>query len=656
MRIGISSLLLIVVKATLVYALDCDQCFPNAIYVGSKDDTSESACWTGGEKQPCSSLDLALEGARQLNSTVVIPAGIAEEIDHPSNSAAREAAKNCPPQWYFYNESTGCCECGEDLDGLVHCDREMDYTLVLSGYCMTSDNNMTVVGACLYNFFNISKATPYLSNYHILPLNVTLNDEMCGHFNREGNLCGKCKDNYSSPAYSYELHCIECTYTSYNWAKYIAVAFGPLTLFLFIIFLFKISATSPPLVAFVITCQIMTAPLIVRILLVSTEGNAVANTLVRIMTSVYGIWNLDFFRTLLPPICLQLTPLQTLLLDYAIAFYPLVLILIIYLVIELQVHNYRIVVWLLSPIRRCCIHFRRQWDVRKSTIDVFTSFTFLSFVKFLSVSSDILVPTLSHNVHGKDLDALYLYFNPATKYFGEEHLPYAILALLVLFVTVNLPILLFILYPCRCFQKCLARFQLRSYALHTFMDAFQGCLKDGTNGSRDCRRFAAVYLSTGYLMYFLYALVSNAYFLPLAAIVHIIVSILHNIRPYKLAYYNFIAAGMFLLMAVYCILALAIVTTSTHAPGYSTSAVVLFAILGTVPQLYITGVIIHWLVRKIILVLCNSRIRMPCGNIRRDFEETLPDRLVNPEAYERLLPNPLEDEYDEEELSDNTAY
>ena len=95
---------------------------------------------------------------------------------------------------------------------------------------------------------------------------------------------------------------------------------------------------------------------------------------------------------------------------------------------------------------------------------------------------------------------------------------------------------------------------------------------------------------------------------------------------------------MFLLMAIYCILALAIVTISTQAPGYITSAVVLFAILGTVPQLYITGVVIYWLVHKKIF----SSIRMPCGNTHNDVEETLPDRLANPEEYERLLANPLE--------------
>ena len=33
---------------------------------------------------------------------------------------------------------------------------------------------------------------------------------------------------------------------------------------------------------------------------------------------------------------------------------------------------------------------------------------------------------------------------------------------------------------------------------------------------------------------------------------------------------------------------------------------------------------------------------LPCGNTHNDVEETLPDRLANPEEYERLLANPLE--------------
>jgi len=35
---------------------------------------------------------------------------------------------------------------------------------------------------------------------------------------------------------------------------------------------------------------------------------------------MYGIWNLDFFRTLVPHICLQVNTLKALVLDYAIGF------------------------------------------------------------------------------------------------------------------------------------------------------------------------------------------------------------------------------------------------------------------------------------------------------------------------------------------------
>ena len=235
-----------------LHALDCDHRLQSAIHVDSKNGTSDSVCWTGGEKQPCSSLELALEGAQLLNSSVVIPPGkfkSSESCTHSSYidvNTENIADNECPP-WYFYDHSTSACECGENFNRVVHCDPSLDYILVLNGYCMTYDNSDTtlVVGVCPCNIFNITGRL-YLSNYYQLPLNSSeLNDAMCGHVNREGQLCGQCKEGYYSPVYSYDLQCRNCTYTSYNWAKYIFVAFGPLTVFLFLIFLFRISVTSP---------------------------------------------------------------------------------------------------------------------------------------------------------------------------------------------------------------------------------------------------------------------------------------------------------------------------------------------------------------------------------------------------------------------------
>ena len=73
-------------------------------------------------------------------------------------------------------------------------------------------------------------------------------------------------------------------------------------------------------------------------------------------------------------------------------------------------------------------------------------------------------------------------------------------------------ILLMCLYPCQWFQKCLNHCRLQSHFLHTFIDAFQGCYKDGTNGSRDCRWFAGLYLFTRILILILLG-VTRSFFL-----------------------------------------------------------------------------------------------------------------------------------------------
>ena len=49
----------------------------------------------------------------------------------------------------------------------------------------------------------------------------SLNEFMCGLLNREGPLCGKCKDGYDIALYSYTLECSKCwghgyTYRSIN--------------------------------------------------------------------------------------------------------------------------------------------------------------------------------------------------------------------------------------------------------------------------------------------------------------------------------------------------------------------------------------------------------------------------------------------------------
>ncbi len=69
--------------------------------------------------------------------------------------------------------------------------------------------------------------------FYTLPNNTDdLNSYSCGRMNRDSVLCGQCLPGYSPLLYSYEMKCINCTgeNMTYNWIKYIAVAYIPLTL------------------------------------------------------------------------------------------------------------------------------------------------------------------------------------------------------------------------------------------------------------------------------------------------------------------------------------------------------------------------------------------------------------------------------------------
>ena len=156
-------------------------------------------------------------------------------------------------------------------------------------------------------------------------------------------------------------------------------------------------------------------------------------------------------------ICLETSTLFIISLDLIVAVYPLLLLMVTYLMITLHDRNFRLVVVMWSPFRRIFSLFCDKWDIRSSVIDSFATFFFLSNVKFLSVAYDLLIPVQVYQLplSGNFTYSWRLYHNGTTDYFGSTHLPYAILAIVVLVVFVLLPVLILMLYPFRWFQKIL---------------------------------------------------------------------------------------------------------------------------------------------------------------------------------------------------------
>ena len=545
------------------------------------------------------------------------------------NNTSSDYDLSCPT-WTYPTEN-GSCECGDTLNGAIQCNMSSQYLGIHVCYCMTYDESTgsTVAGPSVYG---CTSTQGFLS----LPFNNVsqLNTRMCGHLHRTGQLCGQCEEGYKQPAYFYGLKCTLCNNSSYNWLKYIVIAFLPLTVFLLIVLCFRISATSVQLNAFVFFSQVVSAPIVV-IAITDTVQNW-PKTLGQIGVTLYGIWNLDFFRTVFPEICLNLSSLQVLALDYAIAFYPLLLMIIFYVLIELHDSNCRPIVYMWKPFYKCLARFRSQWNIRASTVDAFATFLLLSYVKLLTVSGALLFPRWVYNEHHRKI-GLYLYYDAAIRYFSEEHLPYAIVALAVVFIFILAPLLLLILYPMRCFQRCLGRFRVRWHALHIFADSFQGCYKDGTNGTRDCRYFAALYLLVRIIMQIILESSSSVIVFIWESITVFVFSILIAVlQPYKHRYYlyNTIDTVLAVLLAVFLMISFAFSsinnTTTVNFFVKRTALIGLLLLMSLLPLAYLLYITLAWL-------CCSTRLRNKCYSrmllLRRDSQNFLPDRLVNPDHY-----------------------
>ena len=75
---------------------------------------------------------------------------------------------------------------------------------------------------------------------------------------------------------------------------------------------------------------------------------------IHFLVTFFGIWNLDFLRYVIPPFCISrsLTSLQAEALEYVVAVYPLLLIVVTYICVELYDNEYRIIVALWAPFKK----------------------------------------------------------------------------------------------------------------------------------------------------------------------------------------------------------------------------------------------------------------------------------------------------------------
>ena len=287
-------------------------------------------------------------------------------------------------------------------------------------------------------------------------------------------------------------------------------------------------------------------------------------------------------------------------------------------------------VW--RPFHYFFARIRRQWDIQHSIMDTFVTFFILSTTKFLSVSFDLLIPTMLYTPDGTPI-GLYLYYDANVQYFHGHHLPYALLALTVLTVFIVLPLTLLTLYPCRLFQKCLMKCKLHNTTLISFVHTFQQYYKDGRSGTMDCRWFAGFYFVVRICMFLSYGLTLSGitYYLLITLFISMAILLLIT-EPYKREYAFFNILD-FLVMLWQASVSTSIVfhnNSSLKYKAYLKSSILLLGIVSFMPSLCFVILLINWIYRRSKLSTHHG-IVCPCH--QNTSEDVLPDRVSNPDGY-----------------------
>ena len=528
---------------------------------------------------------------------------------------------NCPLWTSLINDT---CKCDHTLKEIVLCNDGIGAHSLLKCYCMTTtdkNKSLAVVGPCLQT------CSPTSRTYKDLHLDKDITDETCGPFHRTGVLCSKCIEGYGLPVYSYNLSCVNCTDYKYNWIKYIAVAYGPLTLFYIVAVILRISATSGLMICYVTICQMLTIRGQLLWVTNAKYGYYTSFLPSKILITLFSVWNLDFFRSHYTPFCLHptISALHVLLLDYLVAVYPLILILITYSLVKLH-DRYTLVVWFCKPLYICFHKFRKEWDIKTSLVASFATFYLLSYVKIINVTADILTPTFVHDAEG-DKSKLYYYYNASILLFGKEHLPYAVFAIIFSFLFNVCPLLLLCLYPCTCFHKCLNKTGCRCHTLHVFMDALLGSF---SHKPRERRYFGALYLILKIVNVTTFLLYSPVTYITLACyIILIFTALIAALQPYKNPIHSRIDLVLFLMMANIYLATLTVNSVYRNQP-----AVYLYGASAPLP-LYGLGVLLK---KTLPQRFIKHKLKLVYRKIqdiaqRRELEESsLPYRLEHSES------------------------
>ena len=588
-------------------------------------------------------LQLQTEGFRTMHVVLNVtiqscpPGFICSENDIDCNSIAniKEMKCQCPTEKYTYQGRLSC-------DSYQFVSRININYWYGSVHLKRSNTTLRLMG----RIPQVYRSTVVPSGTIELPTNIDEVDEkLCGHVSRRGALCGECIEDYAVAVNSRNYKCVPCNDNSTSPGEfvkflcaYVTLTYLPIMVFFILIISFDIKLASSAAAGFVLYAQIVStgnflypqapywAPQVIR----------------NVQMTIYGIFNLESFAFLIDPFCLNpnFTTLHVLCLDYAIALFPLVMIVIIYLPYKCKLlcckchcgrgqgteieidpgpDSTTSVRSISASQRPCC-----NKPPKSTLIHAFTAFMLLSYTKFGLASMKTVFITKLFDAKGTT--KTHRIFLAGHLSFSDRQflLPFGILAILVLVFIVFLPPLL-LLGPIQFIDWLADKPQFGfirrfwpSITIHTFLDTFQGYKPNR-------RFFAGLHLLFRLVLFLAFSFTPDLlsqYTIQLIVIL-VFFTLVSLLRPYAKEYYNHLDTLLFLNLGV--LNAITIYVSEHH---YTRGIYTLECILLFLPMVYIICYIVWNKVRK--------------RKHYKKVKENISRRLVNPvkssgEEREKLL-------------------
>ena len=412
-----------------------------------------------------------------------------------------EGANQCPLwfKWINTSSSAGYCACDVKAARCIHCNQINQMTSLSQSCCTFHDSRENKTGVYLC-YFLLPAELP-------LPAKVSeLNSVVCGNFSREvkGPLCGRCINNTGPSVYSVGSRCVPCS--PVNILYYILLQYLPSTVVFLLVVIFRPSITSAPMANYILYCNL--TMLCYRYVLWAYVR---LDTIIGKATlTLSAIWSFDALLFISPPLCISehMQEFYTPFLNFIATMYPFILLILTYGVMKLHKRNFKPVVVLWRAFARIFVQFYRAWDPRSSMIQAFASLFFLSYAKLTFLIWEGVMYTTEMNNKGINV----LYIDPNVPFLSWRHIMLIVFSLAVAVFVFLPPLLIQVVYPTSLYRK-LSHWISPKWRprIKTYTEAFQCCLKDGKNGTRDYRSLSGwIFLLSGFFPQLLVVIIAIA--------------------------------------------------------------------------------------------------------------------------------------------------